>query len=136
MSKTPAEMLISSHLQQLCDQHPLVAGIVEEVTELRAERDRLREIVDKLERTDDDTPMIPGNRYWGICRDRWAEVDDPFAVAEVIYWQGGGDECFNPKYTFANVEDETKYLWEFFEVSAVYATREAAEAARKDADNE
>lgn len=85
---------------------------------------------EKLERTDDGALMVPKQCYWGICR---AYEDDPFEVMELVYWQGGGDDCFNPKYTFAHNEDSCKYLWEFFDVEGIYSTREAAEAARKEA---
>ncbi len=93
------------------------------------EVDRLAAIVAKLPKTDDGVPMMPGERYFASCRDRWDDDEDSWRVLEVIWWKGGGDDCFNPAFTFA---DESRDMpdWEFFDVEGVCSTRAAAEQAQ------
>jgi len=86
----------------------------------------LKAVVDRLQHTADGVPMIPKGRYWAECRDRFCESgDDPFVIQEVVYWQGGGDDCFNPMYVLVR-ED---FQWEFFDVEKVWSTRAAALAS-------
>jgi len=87
--------------------------------------------VAKLPRTDDGVPMVPKGRYWGYCRDKWAEGDDPFELLELVWWRGGGDDCFNPEFTLVDDSHKFTLVWEFFNVEGVYSTRAAAEAARE-----
>ena len=98
---------------------------------LKTDNEQLRGIVAKLRKTDDGVPMVPKEHYWAYCRDRWADDDDPWELLEVVWWQGGGDDCFNPEFMLVDANRD----WEFFvlEEDKVYSTREAAEAARSKA---
>jgi len=97
-----------------------------------AELASLRAIVDKLRKTDNGASMVPGGKYWAWCRDNWAGDDSGWQLYEVIWWQGGGDDHYNPEFVFANPAENTEY-WESFEVGTVYSTRSAAEAAMEQA---
>ena len=97
---------------------------------LKGELARLRAVVDRLPKTADGAAMVPGGHYWAYCRDQWAD-DECRELLEVVWWHGGGDDCFNPEYTLANQHDSVRLQWEFFDVGGVYAAREAAEAAKE-----
>jgi len=90
-------------------------------------------LVEELPLTEDGVRMVPKGHYFAWCRDQCASDDSDWALFEVIWWQGGGEDCFNPEYSFANPEENTEY-WEFFEVGTVHSTRDAA--AQKENDNE
>ena len=110
----------------LCPQCGTLADIkVLKEGEKDAEIERLREVVDALRKTDDGVPMVPQAHYWAWCRDRWEYDEEEWRVKEVIWWKGGGDDCFNPEFTLAK-DDEP---WEFFDVEGVYSTRATAEVA-------
>ena len=110
--------------------------------EIEASRNDLRTIVAKLPKCwrlvdgkrVQDVPMVPKGRYRTQVQDPYEEDRDEWFVKEVIWWKGGGDDCFNPEYTL--VDDDTKDTeQEFFSVKNVSLTREAAEAKEKtDAD--
>jgi len=76
-----------------------------------------------------DVPMVPKLVYYAWCRDQYDSDDSEEHLCELVWWKGGGDDCFNPEYTFANTE-ENKLQWEFFTVGDPYSTREAAQAAK------
>lgn len=105
--------------------------LASDLRDARAEIARLRGIVDRLRKTEDGVPMVPGGHYWSWCRDRWAEDEDPCILLELVWWAGGGDDCFNPEYTMANETHSITLQWEFFNVGKVYSNREAAEAAKE-----
>ena len=102
--------------------------LLDELADTKSELERLRTFVAALKHTDDGKPMVPGGHYWAECRDRWADGDEPYELLEVIWWQGSGDDCFNPEYVLAGGTDMG---WEFFDVRGVYSTQEAALAAQE-----
>ena len=93
---------------------------------LADEVERLQALEARLPKTEDGAPMLPGGHYWALCRDRWGEVES-WQLLEVVWWQGGGDDCFNPEYTLADEADSLRCWSEFFEVGKVYSTRETAQ---------
>jgi len=107
---------------------PVVQSLRKQLAMALDRAEKAETIVAALRRTADGVPMVPGGHYWAFCRDRWADFADPLELAEVVWWQGGGDDCFNPEFVLAGEND---YGWEFFDVDSVYSNQDAACAATR-----
>lgn len=107
--------------------------LTREVAELKRERDEYREIVEKLPKTADGVPVVPGDTVW------FAADDSQFGK--------GPHECeVKPFWEWSSDQDQwedSEGVWcGMVEANGVgkslgdcYSTREAAEAAMKEADD-
>jgi hypothetical protein len=93
---------------------------IDNIASLREQLADAEAIVSKLPKTTDGVRMVPKSHYWAWCTDEYGDDNDG-CMCEVIWWQGGGDQCFNPEYTLV----DNKHGWEFFDVDWVCSTREA-----------
>lgn len=87
---------------------------------LAEEVNRLRTIVDKLPKTADDVPVIPGEIYHAVTT--WEDCDDPPVVMTVKY-VGHAQPWI--EYKWACVSDGHDV--EEFKVISVYSTKELAD---------
>jgi len=129
LSAAQAEL---ANVKQCADDAVLDANICRKLADRQTRLlDKAQAVVDKLPKTRDGAPMVPGGHYWARCRDHYAEYDALYELLEVIWWKGGGDDCFNPEYVLA--KDDRP--WEFFTVEGVYSS-EAAYRANKEKNDE
>jgi hypothetical protein len=90
------------------------------------EVERLRAIVDKLPKTADGVPVVPGETYYAVTT--WPDCDDPPVIVGVK-WVGHCDPVMN--YQWVTVKHGN--FPEEFKVVRVLSTQEAAEKAAKHA---
>jgi len=106
---TPVAMadILKEHIEQ-CPKHPL--------SEAKAEIERLQTIVDKLPKTADGVPVVPGM----VLHDPiW--IEDPFGVHQLLVF------CPNARRSEWSCNDGE------VDTSQCYSTREAAQAAKEKA---
>lgn len=96
------------------------------IASLKAENERLRWIVDRLDKTDDGVPLVPGDHCFCVAKSHYDDDECPdIRVLECKYMDPTDPET--ECWPFECIEAGN--MWEVFTVLSKWSTRSAAENA-------